>query len=116
MENFNRTQSITYFILGCIPARLGLTYLAYSLNTENLRLFSYVLFAIAGGFLYLYFTGGRQNAQEAGGQTWWAKYRIIHGCLYLLAAIFAYQGNNDAYKILLLDTGLGAAFFVRKRF
>jgi xanthine/uracil permease len=66
-----------------------------------------LLLAISLSFLWLYFTNGRMNAPEAGGFTWWSKYRLIHGMLYLTAAIYAFQKNNLAYIPLLIDVILG---------
>ena len=102
---------MSYLFFGvCIPLRLSLAYLATTLNKEDLRFFGKFLLVIALGFLYLYFTNKRLNAPEAtGGVTWWSEYRLIHGLLYLCAAIYALQGKNTAWIPLLIDVGLGAS-------
>jgi hypothetical protein len=59
------------------------------------------------GFLYLYFTKGRMNAPEAGGITWWNRFRIVHGILYVTAATLAIKGNHNAWKPLAMDVIVG---------
>jgi hypothetical protein len=105
---------MNYLFFGvCIPVRLLLVYLASILNKNNLRFFGIILLVIALGFLYLYFANKRLNAAEAtGGVTWWSEYRLIHGLLYLCAAIYAFQGKNTAWIPLLIDVGLGVSLKV----
>lgn len=101
------------FFSVCIPIRLLLVYLASTLNKNNLRFLGILLLVIALGFLYLYFANKRLNAAEAtGGVTWWSEYRLIHGLLYLCAAIYAFQGKNTAWIPLLIDVGLGVSLKV----
>lgn len=94
------------FILGCIPARLGLAYAA------SKNLFSpwlQTMFIVIGlGFLSLYATNSRLNAPEGGGVTWWAQYRVVHGLLYLAAAALLHLGKPaDAGRVVFIDTLLG---------
>ena len=94
------------FILGCIPARLGLAYAA------SKNLFSpwlQTMFIVIGlGFLSLYATNSRLNAPEGGGVTWWAPYRVVHGLLYLAAAALLHLGKPaDAGRVVFIDTLLG---------
>ena len=105
---------MNYLFFGlCIPIRLLLLYLASILNKNNLRFFGIFLLVIALGFLYLYFANKRLNAAEAtGGVTWWSEYRLLHGLLYLCAAIYAFQGKNTAWIPLLIDVGLGVSLKV----
>jgi len=102
------------FWLGCIPARLVLAGLPFYLEDEMLRIYSYVLFAIGFSFLFLYFTGSRMNAFESSrGVTWWAPWRIMHGILYVMAAMYAYNGVRDS-SVLMLDTVMGALLWFSK--
>ena len=105
---------MNYLFFGvCIPIRLLLVYLASILNKNNLRFFGIFLLVIALGFLYLYFANKRLNAAEAtGGVTWWSEYRLLHGLLYLCAAIYAFQGKNTAWIPLLIDVGFGVSLKV----
>ena len=105
---------MNYLFFGvCIPIRLLLVYLASTINKNNFRFFGIFLLVIALGFLYLYFANKRLNAAEAtGGVTWWSEYRLLHGLLYLCAAIYAFQGKNTAWIPLLIDVGLGVSLKV----
>jgi len=101
------------FLLGCIPARMLLAWYAKNYPSENL---GYFLFTIAVGFLYLYFNNLRLNAFEAtGGKTWWAPYRLIHGLLYLAAAIYMFREKQHGWIPLASDVILGFIFWRLKK-
>ena len=103
------------FLFLCIPARLFLIYLSRTLP-EDKQIYLGILFLIMGLlFLWLYFTNGRMNAPEEGGITWWSRYRLIHGVLYLTAAIYAFKKDNLIYVPLVIDILFGIALFVNKR-
>ena len=103
-------NSKTLFLLGCIPTRAFLAWHAKNYPSEK---FGYVLLFIAIGFMYLYFNNLRLNAQEAsGGVTWWAPYRLIHGLLYLAAAIYMFKDPKRAWIPLTIDVILGFLFFL----
>ena len=74
-----KNDRILYFLLGCIGMRTILAILPIYLPYNWLQLFSLPIFLIGAYFLYLYFTDGRLNAPEGGGNTWWANYRLLHG-------------------------------------
>jgi hypothetical protein len=105
------------FLLGCIPARIFLIYLGATLDENVLPYFGLLLLTMSLGFLTLYFTNGRLNAPEAGGKTWWSNLRLIHGFLYLAAAIYALQKTNLVSIPLSIDVlfGLFAYFFIKKQ-
>ena len=109
------SQSTRYFLLGCIPLRVAIALLPLYVSKNTLTYYSIPLFAIAISFLFLYFTHGRQHAFEAGGATWWANYRLLHGLLYLAAAIYAFNQSRTAWIPLTIDVFLGLALFVHKR-
>jgi hypothetical protein len=99
-------NSKTLFLLGCIPARALLAW--YTKKYPSTKNLGYVLLVIAVGFMYLYFNNLRLNAKEAsGGVTWWAPYRIIHGLLYLAAAIYMFKDPKHAWIPLASDVILG---------
>ncbi len=103
------------FVLGCIPIRLFLAYISTQIP-EHLNLFGGLLLAISICFIWLYFTGKRMDAPEAGGKTWWSDYRLIHGLFYLMAAIYAFQHRSDLVWIpLVMDVIFGIVLFFIKR-
>ena len=100
------------FLFACIPARLLIAWLSTKFSG---KLFGSLLLAVALGFLWLYFTGGRKYAPEAGGVTWWAQYRLIIGLLYLAAAVYSFQGLTQfAWIPLIIDVLLGLVIFLIK--
>jgi hypothetical protein len=108
-------ESICYFLLGCIPTRIVISVLPLYIPLHWLHIYSVLLIIIALSFLFLYFSNMRQHAFEAGGNTWWASYRIIHGILYLIAGTYAFNKNRSAWIPLTIDTVLGLILFLNKR-
>jgi hypothetical protein len=112
-----QSQSNMAFLLGCIPMRLVLVYLAYMLGLSNLNLllktiFATLLISIGISFFVLYTKNLRLNAPEAGGITWWKELRPIHGLFYILAGTLLLTPSitHFAWILLLLDVifGLGS--------
>ena len=112
----SNNSSIHLFILCCIPIRIVISLLPLYLSKKYLFYYGVTLLIIALSFLYLYFTNQRLNAQEAGGYTWWAKFRLIHGLLYLCGAIYCIQGKRIAYIPLLADTIIGTMLSVNHHY
>jgi len=105
-------QRLLYFLLGCIPVRILLIILAKKLKNNYLKIFGLILSIISIGFLVLYFGNLRLKAPESGGNTWWVDLRLIHGLLYMTAAIYALQNKSIAWIPLSIDVILGlTAFF-----
>ncbi len=101
----------------CIPARLLIAWGAANVPSKYMMLYAIALLAIAIGFLYLYFTNGRQMAPEAGGVTWWANYRLIIGLLYLASAVYLFQGKQDvAWIPLVIDVLFGLGLYTQRQF
>jgi hypothetical protein len=106
------------FLLCCIPIRIFLVILPkilLDLNPIYLYYFSFILLAISLGFLNLYFNNDRLDAFESGGLTWWSDYRLVHGGLYLIAFIYAYQMKKMTFIPLLFDVIFGILLFVNNR-
>lgn len=100
------------FLGGCIPFRLFITYIAKIMPRNYLHYLGYTALIPAFGFLYLYFTGKRKTGKETQGEPiWWSKFRIIHGLLYLLFAIYAINKITFAYLFLLVDVIIGLILF-----
>jgi hypothetical protein len=108
-------ESIKYFLFGCMPVRILLSILPAYIDKGLLFYYGIVLFIISLSFLYLYFSNLRLNAFEAGGYTWWANFRIIHGLLYMTGAIYSFQGLSIAWIPITIDTLLGLILFLYHR-
>jgi len=99
------------FLIGCIGTRLALTFFAREADKNVLRITSFFTGLISIGFLSIYAFGLRKTGIEVGGnRIWWNSLRPVHGALYGLFSIMAYNGSQNSWMILLLDTmiGLGA--------
>tara|TARA_B110000305_G_C18857848_1_gene367419 strand:- start:20 stop:397 length:378 start_codon:yes stop_codon:yes gene_type:complete len=105
------------FLGACIPLRFLIVYLVKNIHINYLHYLGYIALIPAFGFLYLYFTGKRQTGPETqGAPIWWSKFRIIHGLLYLLFAIYAINKIAFAYQFLLLDVIIGLILFLWHHF
>ena len=112
---FGGKKSILYFLLGCIPIRIMIAWLPTIIDKSFLPYYGILLLMPAIGFLTLYFGNMRLVANEAGGKTWWAEMRLIHGLLYLCAAIYALQQKILAWVPLTIDVIFGFFAFILKR-
>ena len=105
------------FLLGCIPARIVLAYIAFyfSHKAENRQmniLLSMIALVISAGFFYIYFTGSRKTGLETGGKPiWWNNWRPVHGTIYLLFAVLTLSGVKNAWLLLALDVIIGLTSF-----
>ena len=97
-----------YFILLCIPIRILLSIIPLFLNNDYLPYFGLIIGVMGMNMLYLYMSNSRLNAFEGGGNTWWANFRLLHGGLYMIGAIYALRKNRIAWIPLFLDACFGA--------
>jgi len=109
----NKPQRFGAFLLGCIPLRIVISLLPLYLDKSWLPYYGALIFIMSMSFLYLYFGKLRLNAFEAGGQTWWSEYRLIHGLLYLAGSIYLFQQKRTAYLPLAIDVLVGLGLFIR---
>jgi hypothetical protein len=110
MDKINKSMS--YFLLGCIPLRLFITYIAKT-KPEYQSKMSILALVIGIGFLSIYFLGLRKTGIEVGGEKiWWDNWRPVHGLLFLAFAYMAHNNNKNAWKVLLADTLLGLSLFL----
>lgn len=110
----SKQERILYFLLGCIGVRTILALAPLYIPENMLPLLAFITLTIGLSFLYLYTTNRRMNAPEGGGITWWAKYRLIHGLLYLAASIYLFQKQQTAWVPLTIDVLLGLIVFLIK--
>jgi hypothetical protein len=99
-------------LFGCIPLRIFLVWVSTIIPEEYQTIFGVLLLMISLSFLYLFFKDGRLNAAESGtGTTWWSNLRLIHGALYLVAAIYALQHLKIVWIPLTIDILFGIVVF-----
>lgn len=110
----SKQQRILYYLLGCIGVRSILAVSPIYIPENMLPILGIITITIGTSFLFLYFTNGRMNAPEGGGVTWWAKYRLIHGLLYVTASIYLFQKQRTAWIPLTIDLLLGLVVFLFK--
>ncbi len=96
----------TLFLLGCMPVRFGLAFLAKT-NPTLLFPLGLLFLAIGIGMASIYLFNLRPTGLEAGGAIWWNNIRPVHSALYLTFAYLALTGSPKAWMVLLADTLLG---------
>ena len=100
------------FLLVCIPARIGLVFLAKYIPIKYLQYLGYTALIPALGFLIIYAFNLRKTGLETGGkEIWWNDLRVIHGLLYLCFALYAIKSKRYAWIVLLIDVILGLCAF-----
>ena len=110
----NNDERIYYFLFGCLTFRIIIAILPIYLPYKWLSYLGIIMLAIGTSLLYLYFNNLRLNAPEGGGVTWWAKYRLIQGVLYLAAAHYLLENQRIAWLPLTMDVILGFVLFLHK--
>ena len=108
----NEQERALVFLLGCIPARLALAVAPLYLSAASYVPLAIATAAMATGFLYLFVSGGRRTAAEAGGKVWWTGLRLYHGLSYACASIYLFMGSRLAAIPLMADTATGLAVYI----
>ena len=115
MKNIEKRYLL--FLLGCIPSRIFLVYLAKTLPTNLLKIMGYICLIPAFSFMYIYLTNSRKTGLEVfGDKIWWNDLRPIHSFLYFLFSYNAILGWNKSWIILLFDVFLGLSSFLLHHF
>ena len=110
-------KRILMFLIGCMGARIGLTYAAYRFP-KFLPWLGIFALTISIGFAMIYINGWRKTGIEVDGETiWWNDLRPVHAFMYGLFALMAFKGLKEhAWKVLLLDTIIGFLAFAYHHF
>lgn len=109
----NLQKRYLLFLLGCIPVRLLLVYIAKYGSKQIINLLAYISVVISFSFMYLFLSNKRQTGVEVfGDKIWWNKLRPIHSIFYLLFAIYVFNNNPNAWVFLLYDVIFGLLSFV----
>jgi len=101
-------------MLACIPARIGLGYVAGKLSSQNLRYMAYGATILAIIWIILALFGWRKKGLETfGAPIWWTPYlRIIHAIFYLVFAYMAYYEKPHYNYVLYADAFVGFVSFI----
>jgi hypothetical protein len=111
MDQINKRRLL--FLLGCVPSRLFVVYLAKTLKPFFLNIMAIVSSIPMLGFLYLYVTKSRMTGMETYGQPiWWHELRIVHFLFHLSFIIMVYTTPRFAFIPLLLDVIVGTIAFL----
>ena len=109
----NLIKRYLLFLIGCIGTRSALVYFAKNATQEHLKYMGYLALFPVFGFSIIFLTDSRKTGPEVfGGKIWWNKLRPFHALLYFLFAYNAINGNNFAWKFLLIDVLLGLSSFL----
>jgi hypothetical protein len=100
-----------YFLFICMPIRILLCLLTLKLSKKYLKYLGLILLIPSAGFLVLYFTNIRKKGAFSD-NIWWSNMRLLHGLLYLGAAIYAIKGSKYTIIPLLLDVLVGYANWI----
>lgn len=99
------------FLFGCIGTRLFIALTAKYINPDYLPYMGALALLVSLSFIYLYFVGNKTadaQLQWLGDKTiWWNDLRIVHGLIYLLFAIYAFQSKPFSWMVLFFDVLLG---------
>ena len=108
-----QTKRLLLFLIGCIGLRTALVFIAKYGDKNMVFLLACVALMISLGFFTIYFTGMRKTGPETfGDKIWWNDLRPLHGFLYLLFALFAFQQKSYAWVVLALDVIIGLTAFI----
>jgi hypothetical protein len=100
------------FLFGCMGARLGLVWFGKNYPKPT----AIVAACISFGFIYIWVNGLRKTGPETfGDPIWWNDLRPLHSLLYAIFAVLALNGNEHAWKVLLLDVIIGFSAWVNHR-
>lgn len=105
MKCNSRLATILFFLI-CIPVRLALVYIVKYLRKDYLPIVGITTLTIGLGFLSIYIFKLRHDSsgvETMGCPIWWNDYRPIHGALYIVSSMYAFNNDNNAYIPLLID-------------
>ena len=96
--------------------RTAITWQAKTADTDKLKAMGRIALIPAIGFMVIYVGKLRRTGAEVAGEAiWWDRLRPLHAALWGGFAVLAMRGHRDAWKVLALDTLIGAAAWANKR-
>jgi len=108
----------------CIPVRLLLVYLLYTVRSKKVEkksmvtkegmlfIVSMIGFGLITAYTYRSFTCDKEHFGASGGKVYWNS--NIHGMIYLLTAIFLLWKPDYAWIVLLMDMIPAIYFFMMR--
>lgn len=111
-------MSKALFLLGCIPTRILLFYIAYLFSNscekkQGLKnLFSLFTLMIGISFIVIYLNGWRKTGIETEGRLiWWNDIRPLHGFMFITFSLLNFLNFKYSWIFLALDVIIGLISF-----
>ena len=103
------------FVVGCLGVRTAITWLAKTAGPDKLKTMGRIALIPAVGFMVIYVGKLRRTGAEVAGEAiWWDRLRPLHALLWGGFAALALRGHRGAWKLLALDTLIGAGAWANK--
>ena len=109
-----KTNRMLLFIFACLSIRILFAYIAKIASNEQLRLLGVIGLMIGISFFYQSFKN--KKIGFFGGKAWWHNTRNVHGVLWIIFAILAFNYNKKAYIALVVDVSIGIISFIHNYF
>ena len=108
-------KRLILFLVGCMGSRVALVWIAKN-YPRVLFYIGIMAVGISFGFMYIWVNGLRKTGIETlGEKIWWNDLRPLHSILWGIFAVMAFQGNQNAWKVLLLDVTIGFLAWLNHR-
>ena len=108
-------KRLVLFLVGCMGSRLALVWIAKK-YPEALIYMGIMGVCISFGFMYIWVNDLRKTGIETDGEKiWWNHLRPLHSMLWGIFAVMAFQRNQNAWKVLLLDVTIGFSAWLNQR-
>ena len=108
-------KRLILFLVGCMGSRVTLVWIAKN-YPRALFYMGIMAVGISCGFMYIWVNGLRKTGIETlGEKIWWNDLRPLHSILWGIFAVMAFQGNQNAWKVLLLDVTIGFLAWLNHR-
>ena len=108
-------KRLILFLVGCMGSRVALVWIAKN-YPRVLFYMGIMAVCISFGFMYIWVNGLRKTGIETlGEKIWWNDLRPLHSILWGIFAVMAFQGNQNAWKVLLLDVTIGFLAWLNHR-
>jgi hypothetical protein len=106
-------RRLVLFLMGCMSARVGLTYVVRHYARAHKNLLTWVLLIPALGFSYIYRNDLRKTGAEVfGGRIWWNNLRPFHALMYFATALLVHIDHDSPHYPIALDTFVGLLSFI----